>query len=78
MRKEEAMRGIKVSSDEQRWRSEEDARAVKRFAEIKNDKTRLAAANKILKDEAAATSKAVSMTRAAPMKKAAPKKKSSK
>ena len=64
--------------DDKRYQAEDDARTLKRYAEISGDKSRISAAGKILKDEAAATSKALGMTRAPDKsKKASPPNKNS-
>jgi len=41
-------------SDEQRWQSEEDIRALQRVAEITKDKPRMARARKMIKEQKAA------------------------
>ena len=45
------VRGNKMSDDERRWRAEDDARTLKRLAEIEGDKVRKQEALKILKEE---------------------------
>lgn len=42
---------IPMSEDEKRWRAEDDARILKRYAELQLDKTRITAATKILQTE---------------------------
>jgi hypothetical protein len=50
-----------ISTDDKRWRAEEDARTVKRYAEICNDKSRMMEVKKMMKSEAMMTNKAMSM-----------------
>lgn len=41
----------KMTNEEKRWRAEDDARALKAYAEIVRDKARMAAAQKKLKEQ---------------------------
>lgn len=58
-----------ISSDEQRWRAEEDARTLARYNEIVSDKKRLGSAVKVAKSQYEDLNK-----RATAMKKVANKK----
>ena len=42
---------IRMSEEEKRWRAEDDARALKAYAEIVRDKARMAAARKKLEEQ---------------------------
>jgi hypothetical protein len=48
-------------SEDKRWQAEEDARTVKRYAEICDDKSRMMEVKKMMKSEAMMTNKAMSM-----------------
>jgi hypothetical protein len=63
-----------ISNNDKKWQAEEDANAIKRFAECKNDKMRMDAANKVLKDEAMMTNKAMDLSMMSSAKKSPPKK----
>lgn len=52
----------KLSVDEKRWRAEDDARTLKRYAEIQNDPSRLSEANKVISKELNSLSSVAKLT----------------
>lgn len=53
----------KISADEQRWQTEDDARALKAYAELAKNKSRLEMAKKKLQEEQAAINKAIKLAK---------------
>jgi hypothetical protein len=49
----------KMSPDERRWRSEDDANALKRYAEIASDKRRMSDAQKVIQKDMAKCQRAL-------------------
>ena len=52
----------KLSVDEKRWRAEDDARTLKRYADIQNDPNRLREANKVINQELNSLSSVAKLT----------------
>ena len=51
----------KLSKREREWRAQDDAMVIKRYSEIKKDKSRVTDAKNVLKKEADAINKAIKM-----------------
>jgi len=56
-------KAIKMSEEEKRWRAEDDARALKAYAELVKDKARMAAAKKQLKEQQRDINTAIKLTK---------------
>lgn len=65
------MKAKSMPLEDKRWQAEDDARSLERYAEVCNDKSRMVAASKILKEKAAATNKALGLTGSKPATKPA-------
>ena len=53
----------KMSKEEARWQAEDDARAMRAYAELAKDKARLAAARKKLQEQQRDIEKAIKLTK---------------
>lgn len=62
---------VKMTADEKRWRAEDDARTLKRYAEMQNDPSRLKEASKIIDKELNSLSRVKTLTGAKSTKKTA-------
>lgn len=56
------MARTKMTEEEKRWRAEDDARALKRYADIQNDPNRLREANKVINQELSNLSSVAKLT----------------
>lgn len=64
-------KAVQMSEDEKRWRAEDDARTLKRHAELKNDPSRLLEAQKVIQNELACLQTVAKSTGAVSTKKTA-------